>query len=187
MEPNKIYKKFQVGTEDIFPIRNPKTQEITEVRALIRFDNSDSNDRMQVIIVQLKLGQFTKHADFYYNESDKVFKPLSEGPSERYPECPSQWWREEGIDSDCPDWFIECYDNASTELVKISEFEKLRKKKVEPKMKLTLDDLIESLMEWRSIYGNMPVSGCIKDQNGRGPIKSVVLDQYPDHMYIELW
>lgn len=66
------------------------------------FYSNEPESRMTVIVVE----DDGEYQDFYYNDYQGCFKPLSETKDDSGM-TPSDWWSEESIGIDCPDFLTE--------------------------------------------------------------------------------
>ena len=98
---SKFLSPMNIGGDNDLPFINYEKNRIEFKNVRVVYDNFGSNDRMQVIIVENN----GKYQDFYYNDAQLCFKPLSESSVDNM--SPADWWAEEEINSPCPDWFNE--------------------------------------------------------------------------------
>lgn len=101
--------------EQILPFRDYLCDKspVKNLKANVIFVANEPQVRMCVIICE-KNGQYQ---DFYYNEHEGCFKPLSES-YEDSKMSPSEWWKEEYISTKCPDFFTSCMGYKFVELLK---------------------------------------------------------------------
>lgn len=77
------------------------------------FYSNEPESRMTVIVVE----DDGEYQDFYYNDSQGCFKPLSETEDDSGM-TPSDWWSEESIGIDCPDFLTEVSASLCTKLTR---------------------------------------------------------------------